>query len=41
MREWVNAADENSGVALRAWTMPPARMTRSGTTAVWVATSSL
>ena len=28
-REWVTAAQENSGVAVRAWQMAPARKTRS------------
>ena len=40
-REFVYAADENSGVAVRAWTMPPARSIRSLPTEVSSATKSL
>ena len=39
-RVWVKAAQLNSGVVARAWTMPPAARTRSAIGAVWSATSS-
>ena len=38
-REWVNGAQENSGAVERAWTMAPAAMTRSATTAEYSDTS--
>ncbi len=40
-RVCVNGAQENSGVVVRAWTIPPAVRMRSTTTAVWSAMSSL
>ncbi len=40
-RECVKPAQLNSGVVVRAWTMPPAARMRSPTTAVSLATSSL
>src|SRR5690606_24497153 len=39
-RDQVYPAQENSGVAVRAWTMPPARRIRAFTSEVWSATSS-
>src|SRR4051794_11174353 len=40
-REWVTEAQENSGVAVRACTMPPAFMIRWLLTEVWSGTKSL
>ena len=37
-RDQVTAVQENSGVVVRAWTMPPASRMRWTKTAVWSAT---